>query len=100
MLASLDSSLHRYAQAQDALEAVLALQPTHGEALYKAGQLLLRRGLYSEAVEVLTRLQDLDREGEEGSGYDAVVLLKKAERKLREVTTNNSTGKLTFDNTT
>lgn len=78
-LAHVDSTLHRYSQALDSLETVLAIRPDHKEALYKAGQLLYRRDNYAEAVSVLSRLSNLHANG---TGYlDTNSLLSKARTK-------------------
>lgn len=78
-LAYVDSNLHHYSQALDSLEAILAINPEHREALYESGQLLYRRGGYVEAVSVLTRLISLQ------PGYlDTMALLSKAKRQAAQ----------------
>ena len=59
-LAHVDSKLQHDSQALDSLQTVLAIDPTHKEALYEAGQLLYRHEQYQEAVSTLTRLSHID----------------------------------------
>lgn len=75
-LASVETTLHHYTLALDALHSVLQVDPSHIEALYKAGQLLYRRSAYSEAVSTLERLSAL-----QPNYMNTASLLKKAREK-------------------
>ena len=59
-LALVNSELHYYSQALEALENVLQVNPNHQEALYRAGKLLYRQRHYEEAVSLLSRLNGTD----------------------------------------
>ena len=72
-LAHVDTMLHHYTHALESLEAVLAIEPNHSEALYLSGQLLYQRQHYREAVRALTRLSHI-----EPNYRDSSALLQKA----------------------
>ncbi len=59
-LADVDSSLHHYSKALDTLQKVLLINPHHQGALYRAGELLYRRGQDQEARPLLNKLKELN----------------------------------------